>query len=57
MYSFLGVFVAAGDRIDYEDNILTLRNRQVALDIPSPRAVSCSRFISASVMLLTKASC
>lgn len=34
----LEVFVAAGDRIDYEDNILTLETGKVALDIPSPRA-------------------
>lgn len=34
----LEIMVKPGDRIDFDDTILTLETGKVALDIPSPRA-------------------
>jgi pyruvate/2-oxoglutarate dehydrogenase complex dihydrolipoamide acyltransferase (E2) component len=36
--AILGIMVKPGDRVGFDDTILTLETGKVALDIPSPRA-------------------
>jgi pyruvate/2-oxoglutarate dehydrogenase complex dihydrolipoamide acyltransferase (E2) component len=56
----LEVLVAPGDRVDFDDNILTLETGKVALDIPSPCAgtvrkvaVSAGDHIDEGALLIT----